>query len=342
MKRRGRDKNPDVDLDERADEDTGRFERPVGMEAWKIPSKVELREDRLVWSSRSFGREIEWGPGLLEDFIRLADGTDKAICNYAGHWGVLGLCDHDLPHTHKANDEAWELLALDTTSREDTDDRWDFAPRAPTCAIRATSGPRGAEYWEPASAWRKFAREARAMMRIASFLHRKEMGKPEDWQALQDYWSVGAFPRASHLAVSWVQSPYFTKWPTADEPLSWSAVPQDAAAIGIHRRLLARIVNRWQELGRVRPCLPWGFGEISSRLVLMGDGLMGALAIQLLMAVSGGKGLALCSSCGAPYMPKRRPNTKRRNYCLDCGRTAALRDAQQDRRTRKREATREA
>ena len=59
----------------------------------------------------------------------------------------------------------------------------------------------------------------------------------------------------------------------------------------------------------------------------LGLSLSGALTVQLMTAMAG-SGFALCSSCGEPFVPKRRqPAFGKRRYCPRCGRPAALRDA---------------
>jgi hypothetical protein len=60
--------------------------------------------------------------------------------------------------------------------------------------------------------------------------------------------------------------------------------------------------------------------------------LFGALAVQLLFAVSRTDGLAVCSACGSPYCPPRKPRIDQRHYCSGYRRRGAWRDAQRARR----------
>ena len=77
---------------------------------------------------------------------------------------------------------------------------------------------------------------------------------------------------------------------------------------------------------RRRPRLEWGTGN--PQVQLGGDGLIGALAVQLFFACSQTGGLALCASCGTPFLPTGRRRRKDLNaYCSECGLKAALRDA---------------
>jgi len=133
--------------------------------------------------------------------------------------------------------------------------------------------------------------------------------------------------------------------------------------------LPAEVVERWERLGDreardaaaavllswtqtfVRwsglvPALVFDWSDSRSRFDLVfqdsvanrswgGMALFGALVIQLLSAIAG-TGFAVCSACGAAYVPSRRPRQNQRHYCSDCGRSAALRDAKAAYRARLR------
>jgi hypothetical protein len=62
--------------------------------------------------------------------------------------------------------------------------------------------------------------------------------------------------------------------------------------------------------------------------------LPGALALQIMLTVTRSAGVAVCSSCGKPFAPSRRPNSNRNAYCKACGIRAAWRAAQTHRRAR--------
>jgi hypothetical protein len=68
------------------------------------------------------------------------------------------------------------------------------------------------------------------------------------------------------------------------------------------------------------------------RVELKGSELYGALAIQLLMAVSRSSGVETCDGCGKFYTPTRQPREGDHHFCDECGRKAATRLAQQRRR----------
>lgn len=63
--------------------------------------------------------------------------------------------------------------------------------------------------------------------------------------------------------------------------------------------------------------------------------LPGALALQIMLALTRWSGIAVCSSCGKLFAPSRRPNPNRNAYCDACGIRAAWREAQARRRETK-------
>jgi hypothetical protein len=90
--------------------------------------------------------------------------------------------------------------------------------------------------------------------------------------------------------------------------------------------------------GAERPGTEWVFDLAFRSSIGIPSGFR-SLVLQLLAAIVG-TGFAVCSSCGVSYVPKRRPRTTGRHYCVSCGRAAALRDAKADYRRRVRSANR--
>jgi hypothetical protein len=91
---------------------------------------------------------------------------------------------------------------------------------------------------------------------------------------------------------------------------------------------LARLVTTWMALAGCFAQLRWNSDSFQFYLTAAP---MGILGLQLMQCVSRRHDLSLCSGCGIPYLRQGRKAQKgRRNYCNDCGRTAALRDAQRE------------
>ncbi len=257
---------------------------------------MEVQGDRLVWwltVGKSLGEEVDAPADLLLRFVRLANATPQPICNFASSWGPLNICEHGLPDSHNP-----PPLALGGYNGHQWWCRW-------RGYHNRRAGKKDGDGWEPLAAWRLFAGQARAHLNIAAKLHNGKLGDASDWQMI------------------YTQAGRTTPW--------WKSIGDDAG-LALERRKLADCVNEWLLIGNVRPALTWGWGENrNSKVTLQGAGLFGALAVQLLMAVSRTAGLAICSSCGGPYAPQRRPRADRRNYCPDCGIKAAWRDAQRGR-----------
>lgn len=73
-----------------------------------------------------------------------------------------------------------------------------------------------------------------------------------------------------------------------------------------------------------------GFGDD-----LLEHNLFGALALQLMLVVGDAESLYFCTGCKGPYIrskSRRRPRPDQNNYCPECGRGRALRDADRRRK----------
>jgi hypothetical protein len=115
--------------------------------------------------------------------------------------------------------------------------------------------------------------------------------------------------------------------------------------VGICRRWLLGIkrcrvrVNYQLDLGGVRLRFTYDFHSSQKKAVphlsfgFPDDGaLFGTLAMQLLFVTSNSEGAVKCSSCGTPFLPRKRPRTGHRHFCdrPSCGRRAAVRYASRD------------
>jgi transposase-like protein len=278
----------------------GRLERPLALADWLRPDVVEVEGEWLRWEysdkGRGFGAHIRMGPGLLAEFPKLADASPSAIRNYARRWGVLKICAHGLPCGHNPPPVVGMESGLVT---------WCYPLGWPdTC-------------WEPLDRWRHFARQTRAMLNIAAYVHAGKPGRPEDWQTVYEDAKTDAWQHVHQGGPFW-------------ERLTCEAA----------RARLGLLLDERLALGHVRPQLTWS-GK-THEIVLKGSGLFGALTAQLLMVISRTDGLLICSGCGQAYDPKpRRPRAGTRHYCQTCRHhSIPQRDAMVDLRKRREEATR--
>lgn len=138
-----------------------RLHVPAGVVLARSGGAVALGLDPTVADG---DREVDDLSGLLGAFLRLDGGRPKRFLSFARRYGLLYLCEHDLPATHPP-------LALETAeARRDT---------YPCFPLVLESDGR-----ERIDAWRVFPRAARAFLAIAAKLKDGEPGHPEDWWAL--------------------------------------------------------------------------------------------------------------------------------------------------------------
>lgn len=185
--------------------------------------------------------------------------------------------------------------------------------RPPECDFRVHRG----EHREPIFAWRRWAARAEAVVRAAMALHDEQLVGREIWEVLLP-----------------------SDGDTSGDILGASFVG------GIHgeRALLANEINNWLRWGRVVPYLEWlrsrspTFALAVDAPLTAGSGLFAALAVSLALTAAAAHGLALCSSCGDPYTPARKPQSGRRHYCPACGRRAAWRESKRRNKAKEQRA----
>lgn len=159
------------------------------------------------------------------------------------------------------------------------------------------------EYYEALEFWRDYSRRARAMLRIASRLNQNKQGYFDDWKVLD---------------------------PARKRPLSKSSV-----MLMMERSAISDEIEDWLYRGNVSLKFDWP-GERPS--IYFRCNLLGLIACHMMFAISRSQGFAICTSCGFPYPPKRRPSPKRANYCLSCRETSPSRESQARARSKKRES----
>jgi transposase-like protein len=154
------------------------------------------------------------------------------------------------------------------------------------CYIRGEpEGP----LWEPVESWRVWARRARATLRIAADLYKGKLGELVDWQAA--------------VALEYV--------------------PVERLMINFEKTVERRwgelnyLLNYWLALG---PVQPWIERRNGTEVITFGGdgGLFAALATQLTLMVARADGISLCTNCGNPYSPTRKPRSDQRRYCSVC------------------------
>jgi len=116
-------------------------------------------------------RFIRAKPTLLEEFIALANADSSAIAKFVGHWGVLGLCRHNLPIGHPVLSEYLSISGWKAHSRfgevvpDASIDEADRFGEFTACAPRED-----ADGWrsEPLDAWRFYSRTSADLVKQAA------------------------------------------------------------------------------------------------------------------------------------------------------------------------------
>jgi hypothetical protein len=162
----------------------------------------------------------------------------------------------------------------------------------------------GGEFVESVEGWRQHARHARALLNAIAQFSKSGI--------VSDQTLIALNPQLARSAVALRQV----------RKAGWSS-------IGLW-------THRWLRVFRVRPELLYDPRSKRFHIRLRGrPGLGSLLAVQLMTMAGRSKGVAICSSCAAPFEPKRQPTAARATYCPTCGIRAAWRDAQRRRRQRK-------
>ena len=298
----------------------GGLDRPLPLQVEGVPRSLELHGTGdhafLVWDSTDPDwRTVEDWRGCLDAFVVLADARPEHFLAFALRFGVLRLCEHGLPVTHNPPRTATSPSVVHRGQMERfvvDQARGKFVSGGPIVGCFPLGYSEGRLCHEPLCQWRAFARNARALLRIAANLHRGKPGEPEAWRT--------GYELSGREAPWWKQPP---------------EIPVAEAVAG-GKFLLAAWVEEWLVLGGVRPSFQWrGTTGGDPRIQLQAPSSFGVLATQLAFAVARADGLAMCAACGVAYIPKRRPRADRRSFCPGCGKTAANRLAQRESRRRR-------
>jgi hypothetical protein len=148
------------------------------------------------------------------------------------------------------------------------------------------------------------------MVKVAIRLHDDQPGLIADWRTIDSAWLAVA---VQFSIVSGVELPVDGMLDEWRALVLQSPIGRD---VSFDRRVLTSLLNEWTLVGGVRQTLQWD--HPMPDVTLWGDGLFGALAVQLQFAVSRTQGFAVCSVCGRPYVPTRRPRGDERRYCKRC------------------------
>jgi hypothetical protein len=177
---------------------------------------------------------------------------------------------------------------------------------------------------EPVDRWLFYVANARAILKIASAMRQGILAERRDWDELyrSRRTEAGTFGGAEQTLRN-----------LSGQGLP---VPRDMVA-SLQWLHLSNVVNYWVNVSNVRPEVSrsWTGKDSAPGIELVGVGIFGALAVQLLAAIAGAHGTYFCCGCGDPYRASRRPRTGQRHFCRkeECKR-AGTRERQSAHRAR--------
>jgi len=188
---------------------------------------------------------------------------------------------------------------------------------------------------EPLGDWRFLSRRAYAVLRIAKDLEKGRSGDEEDWQMLSTNWT--------RSTASWVDPPNelfralgnHLRWEFDDRPGKGWFNNQ----IEYGKATIAGEVSNWLKTFTVYMRMEWN-PRWQLEMYYRGR-MLGAVALQLALAVADAESLFTCNGCGRPYIrsKQRKPNAGQANFCSECaGRRKPQREAEKRYRENRREA----
>lgn len=260
--------------------------------------QIVLDDDYLVGEGPIVG-VVEPRRAVLDDFLRLnADPSDAAILGYARRYGLLGLAS--------AARRPGPDFVTPTVP-------WVGELLAPSIGYRHAPGV----LREPLRLWRRILRELAAAYAMAGRLRLDQLVDRDAWEPLAGIVELPLSARDMVDDAAPEQAPA-----SSGEAVPW--IPVNPTSLEGQRQALVAVIGTWLALGAVRPVIAWGTPGQDEPVVTLGvTTLFGGLVLELLLAAGGTAGFAICSGCGLPYVPGRRPpggsfGTPRATYCRTC------------------------
>lgn len=150
--------------------DTGELDRDLPTGAWLVPAEVRVKGDVLQYrwaTSTERPRRPPQQTGVLDGLLEATGGDvvdGDAVATFARRWGVIEVCPHGLPATHRP--------ARSSST-------------GPQCSIVPVRQDRRrlVDWWqEPLSSWGDLGKRARAMLTVAATVHDQKPAPLETWR----------------------------------------------------------------------------------------------------------------------------------------------------------------
>lgn len=186
----------------------------------------------------------------------------------------------------------------------------------PTSGLPTPCTPLGGSTpYLPVEWYPRFSRQVGALLRLAAAVHLDTPGQDEDWlMVLPDM----AGDRTT-ITKTWKERRV-----------------SETERVDEDREVLGEILDAYLRVADAHLTFEWT-NEFPT-YELRTPTIFSAVVVAVVYAISRTDGVAVCSACGRPYVPKRRPAPGRRSYCPrpECSTNARIRDANREMRARKR------
>ena len=282
-----------------------RDEAPGLFRGWHKPFFLEIRGNSL--SYRMLGREEVRLPDrdtldrLLKEFVLLAAAPNAEILNFANRWGVLGLCKHGLPATHKI-----------TISKQTS-----ILPIFQYCNVKK----RQDWCYEPLERWRYYARQVSAIASLAYMPSILEPGEanPEDRYGI-NIWPGG---KVEILGLPGDEE----DWKALFGDMWFSFLKTDRVIAARH--LITLAIERLFKMTHIRPAFLWQNRKPDFHFCGRSDehGLFESIVMQLMLNVSGARGFSVCRECLNSFLIDQTHRSA--SYCPECNKKIQHRQAVQ-------------
>lgn len=287
-------------------------DRPVKTGAVYSPPVIAVEGNFLIYGDALRRAKRNVSQGLLRGLLDARESSEKTI-KFCRRWGVLGLCDHGLPFSH--HEKCMHPPAFRTVV-----ETVEIIHPTPVKHLQLEyADVSHAHFRESIDSVRRFAGALYSLLQIGAEMAKGNAGQADDWDNARDVI-------------------------TGKAPNPWPESPANST-VGGARPYLQVLIRELIQICRIRPRFWWNdkAGHDGSwQIDLDSEGspisnLPALIVLELLVVIADKDGFAICCNCHRSYIPDRRPDPTRRNYCKPCGRKVAVRDALRDLRARERE-----
>jgi hypothetical protein len=338
--------------------------KSIDTTSWFVPSKASVFKRYVFWdgrltkvSNRNWSvaakfpmfpeRSVNGAKDMLSAFLALADAPDQSIVDFVEGFGPL--CVYRVRREGRLR---W------TTDGVLDDALIVFHPpnvsRLREHLARFVKGSRRASHIEfhtetghiagieALYVWRYWSRRFRAALNLWKLLREdKASPRSEEWILNWKHFD----PDNNYAKHVWSHDPHGRLYTPAEEVRCWKLIRFKLGDLFAHG------LRDWMEMAGLD--LRIQYGERAERWIdaeestadtqppalyfnIKADHVFAGLVMQLIAAISGVDGFAVCSSCGSIYPPTRQPRAGQMNYCSESCRKRAVTIAMRRHRERKR------